>query len=145
MWVQLANRSISSYSSFNCYNCSVVCHFLVHPPYVGGMFVTSSSPTGRIYLGLRQTQWCLFPHSPLPLFLPARWVFTPVTVVSKWLKHLIEFMSVRSLFSMSARCRVCFLGLVQSFSHYSAVSQRWVSQTHVPGVFLLSIHVLLDI
>ncbi|KAM7382929.1 hypothetical protein PAMP_002624 [Pampus punctatissimus] len=27
-------------------------------------------------------------------------------------------------FYLRARCRVCFLGLVQSFSHYSAVSQR---------------------
>lgn len=27
----------------------------------------------------------------------------------------------------SARCRVLFLGLVQSFNHYSAISQRMVS------------------
>ncbi|XP_026226025.1 elongator complex protein 6 [Anabas testudineus] len=27
-------------------------------------------------------------------------------------------------FYLRARCRVCFLGLVQSFSHYSAISQR---------------------
>lgn len=43
-------------------------------------------------------------------------------------------------FFISARCKVCFLGLVQSYSHYSAISQRLVSfYCHVSSFHMITI------
>lgn len=91
--------------------------------------VFMSQPTGGIYLSVWHAEWRFFPHSPLPVFLPARWGETPVAVLSRICVSLQQLMCFicSSGFWPSARCKVCFLGLVQSFSHYTAIGQRLVS------------------
>lgn len=108
--------------------------------------------TGRIRPDLGQKEWRVLPHPPLLVFLPARWAVTlemhcllaggwgdvTLTVLSRWnLDTCLSILSSHWListqglcwcfYSIVARCKVLFVGLVQSFNHYSAVSQRLVS------------------